>query len=140
MRRRYNGHVQLAFFIGKGGVGKTTTSAAYAADLARRHPRSSVLVVSTDPAHSLADVLELKLGDRPQRLKLSGARLFAWQLNAGCEFEKFLSRQRAAILEVVENATIFSRGDIEPLLDSTLPGMAEVAALIALHDLVQAGD
>ncbi len=129
--------MRLAFFIGKGGVGKTTCSAAYAAELARAHPRGSVLVVSTDPAHSLADVLQLKLGDRPQRVPLARARLFAWQLNASREFERFLAQQRDAILAVVENATIFSRADIEPLLDSTLPGMAEVAALISLHGLLQ---
>src|SRR6266404_9390050 len=80
---------RLTFFVGKGGVGKTTVSAAYAVHLAQRHPRQSVLVLSTDPAHSLADVLDHRLGDTPQRVPLAGARLFAWQVNAAREFEKF---------------------------------------------------
>ena len=55
--------VQLLFFGGKGGVGKTTCSAAVALALAERRPEARVLLISTDPAHSVADVLEVPLGD-----------------------------------------------------------------------------
>src|SRR5437868_4747204 len=120
---------KLSFFVGKGGVGKTTVSAAYAVHAALRQPRRSVLVLSTDPAHSLADVLQVRLRDAVTRLPLRGARLFAWQVNAHKEFQKFLRRQRESILDLAASATIFSRKELEPLLDSTLPGMAEVAAL-----------
>ena len=46
---------QVVFFGGKGGVGKTTCAAARAVAEAARGAR--VLVVSTDPAHSLGDAL-----------------------------------------------------------------------------------
>ena len=46
----------LVFVGGKGGVGKTTVSAAAAVRLARAHPNRRMLLMSTDPAHSLADV------------------------------------------------------------------------------------
>ncbi len=130
---------RLAFFVGKGGVGKTTVSAAYAVHTALS-VRQSVLILSTDPAHSLADVLPVRLGDRPSRVKLpaSRARLFAWQINAQKEFDKFLRRQRQAILDLAANATMFTRKEIEPLLDTTLPGMAEVAGLLALHSMLAA--
>ena len=49
--------LQLLLFGGKGGVGKTTAAAATALDLALRHPDRSMLLVSTDPAHSLQDSL-----------------------------------------------------------------------------------
>jgi len=137
---QYNATVRLQFFVGKGGVGKTTVSASYAVQLARSHPRARVLVLSTDPAHSLADVLELRLGSKPDRLPLRGARLFAWQVDAQKEFGKFLGRQRDAILDLAASASIFSRKELEPLLDTTLPGMAEVAALLALHELLESGD
>lgn len=51
---------KLVFFGGKGGVGKTTCACAWALDAAREGQRT--LLVSTDPAHSLADVLELQVG------------------------------------------------------------------------------
>ncbi len=52
---------------GKGGVGKTTMAAATALDSARGGVRT--LVVSTDPAHSLSDALEIDVPSRPERLR-----------------------------------------------------------------------
>ncbi|PTX61769.1 arsenite efflux ATP-binding protein ArsA [Melghirimyces profundicolus] len=54
---------KIAFFGGKGGVGKTTCSASYAVALARRGHKT--LLVSTDPAHSVGDLLEVKAGSDP---------------------------------------------------------------------------
>lgn len=51
------------FFTGKGGVGKTTTSAATAIALAKRG--KTVLLVSTDPASNLDEVLGLALSAEP---------------------------------------------------------------------------
>lgn len=49
---------RVLIHMGKGGVGKTTTAAATAVRLAQDGRRT--LVVSSDPAHSLADVLEAR--------------------------------------------------------------------------------
>ncbi|HKU28627.1 MAG TPA: ArsA-related P-loop ATPase, partial [Candidatus Sulfotelmatobacter sp.] len=59
---------ELVFFVGKGGVGKTTVSSAYAVRLAARHPRNRVLLVSTDPAHSLSDLFDRKVGNSPKAI------------------------------------------------------------------------
>src|SRR5512139_1775793 len=53
----------VMLFSGKGGVGKTTLAAATAVRLAGMGSR--VLVMSTDPAHSLSDVFDVRLGARP---------------------------------------------------------------------------
>ena len=57
---------KVLFFIGKGGVGKTTTSAATSVTLAKKGYKT--LIVSTDPAHNLGDVFMIKLNDKPKKI------------------------------------------------------------------------
>ncbi|MBP1986799.1 ArsA family ATPase [Halolamina salifodinae] len=54
----------FVFFGGKGGVGKTTVSCAYARKCAEAGV--DTLVVSTDPAHSVSDVFDQQFGDVPE--------------------------------------------------------------------------
>src|SRR5262249_17514789 len=117
---------KLTFVVGKGGVGKTTVSCGLALHLAARHPRQSILLMSTDPAHSLADVLELKAKAVQQRVPGVHGQLSLWQIDSEREFGRFLARNREGVLDIVESGTFFSKGEIAPLLDTTLPGMAEV--------------
>jgi arsenite-transporting ATPase len=129
----------LTVFIGKGGVGKTTVSSAYAVRSAREG-ESRVLLISSDPAHSLADLFGTRLGDRPQAVALPGhGRLFLWQVNAEKEFRAFISKYKEALLATVESGTIFSRQEIEPLLDTALPGLAEISALLAVEHALSSG-
>ena len=131
---------ELAFFIGKGGVGKTTIASAYAARLAERHRRQRILLLSTDPAHSLADIFALPRAAspmRPARLAKAAGDLWYWQVDAEQQMQKFLGQHRRAILQVLESGTFFSRAEIEPLLNSALPGMAEMAGLLAIDEALQ---
>jgi len=130
----------LSFFVGKGGVGKTTVSSAYAVYRASANPRRPVLLLSTDPAHSLGDVFQVRIGSKPLPVPLGGpAKLTVWQVDADLQFRKFLDRYREAIVSLLESGTLFSREEIEPLLDTTLPGMAEMAALLAIHETLEGG-
>jgi arsenite-transporting ATPase len=129
--------MHLSFFIGKGGVGKTTVSSAFAVNSALGRPRESVLLVSTDPAHSLADIFEMRFSDVPRRIPTPKGKLFGWQINAEKLFEAFLGPQREEIFSLVESGSLFTRQEIEPLLSTHLPGMAEMAALIAIHQLLR---
>ena len=131
---------ELSFFIGKGGVGKTTASAAYAVHNASQFPTKPVLLLSTDPAHSLSDVLQLPLGGKATKIPLGAAgKLYAWQVNAGKQFQEFLDEHKQRILEIIDRGSLFSREDIEPLMDKSLPGMAEISALLALQSAIDSG-
>ncbi len=59
-----NGQSRTIFFAGKGGVGKTVASCITAVWLARQGYKT--LLLTTDPAAHLADVLEVPVGDDPQ--------------------------------------------------------------------------
>ncbi len=54
--------MKIIFMVGKGGVGKTTTTALLSIALARRG--YDVLAVSLDPAHNLSDVFSTNIGNR----------------------------------------------------------------------------
>jgi arsenite-transporting ATPase len=130
---------RLTFFIGKGGVGKTTVSSAYALHRAA-HPRGKgrkkpVILVSTDPAHSLEDVFQRKLGNSVRNI--GGLRV--WQIDAQKQFDRFMKDVRGPLLELMEQGTFFTKEEVEPFLDSTLPGMAEVSALLTIAELVESG-
>src|SRR6185437_13516872 len=93
---------------------------------------SRVLLLSTDPAHSLFDVFELRSSKEKQRVRVGGRRFDLWQLQAEREFREFLNVYREAVLDVLASGTIFSREEIAPLLEATIPGMSEVSALLVL--------
>ena len=95
------------------------------------------MLFRSDPAHSLADMLQIPLKSAPRRIKKTKGHLSAWQIDSDKEFKKFLSANRNAILNIVENGTFFSKEEIAPLLDTTLPGMAEVAGLLAIQELLE---
>lgn len=127
---------RLTFFIGKGGVGKTTLASTYAVHRASRARSNRVLLVSSDPAHSLADIFGVRLGSAPKRVPAAKGQLFLWHIDAEKEFRSFLARRKEALLRAVESGTLFTRAEIEPLLDTALPGMAELGALLALRRIV----
>lgn len=127
---------ELAFFIGKGGVGKTTVAVAYALHAVRKNPRSRMLLVSTDPAHSLGDVLRRKLGGSPKAVSVGGGKLWAWELDAAGLFGAFFRQYKQSILEIVERGSLFSGAEISPLLETALPGMSEISALLAIRDAI----
>jgi arsenite-transporting ATPase len=70
------GAPRFLFFTGKGGVGKTTLSCAAAVALADSGRR--VLLISTDPASNLSEVLGTQLSSQPLRLQTA---LTLWALN-----------------------------------------------------------
>src|SRR5205085_7481878 len=76
----------VVFFGGKGGVGKTTCSAAFALAASRRGKR--VLLVSTDPAHSTSDIFERKIGGAERELL---PKLSAIEIDADREAARYIA-------------------------------------------------
>ena len=52
------------------------------------------------------------------------------------QIQSFLKRERDDLLNLLNQGSLFTRDELEPLLDTSLPGMAEVAALLAMDELL----
>jgi arsenite-transporting ATPase len=136
---------QTIFVGGKGGVGKTTISAALAVQLAMQDLK--VLVVSTDPAHSLGDALDedLRRGiGKPVTLTdpLTAGRLDASEVNAEAALKEF--RESLASFDIDRLASslgispdlLESLGlrEFSGLLNNPPPGLDELVALANVMD------
>ena len=126
---------RFRFFGGKGGVGKTTSAAAAAVAAADRGQR--VLLVSTDPAHSLADALDTKLSARPRRLGVRVGTLMAVELDADRALTRWIAARRRPLRTVADRGTYLDEEDVDRLLALSLPGVDELIGLIELHRLAR---
>ena len=123
---------RLVFYAGKGGVGKTTCAAAGALAEAARTRRLHVLIVSTDPAHSLGDALGVRLAASPHRVV---ARVDAVELDAPRAFERWLAEHRRPLGDVLEHGTWLDRDDVDALLDLSIPGVDELLGILEIARL-----
>ena len=123
-------NIQLLLFGGKGGVGKTTASAATALELALRHPEKSLLLVSTDPAHSLQDSF---FGAKtPPNLKIL-------ELDAQACLHAFQEKNRQRLMEIASRGTFLDEEDVNRFLALSLPGMDELMAFLGISRWVKEG-
>jgi len=124
---------RVLLFTGKGGVGKTTLAAATAASLAA-HGRKA-LVVSTDPAHSLGDALDVRLGAAPSEVD-SADGLFACQIDPRGLVDEAWGDLRGHLRTVLAGAGV-DEIDAEEL--TVLPGVEELLALAEVRRLASSG-
>jgi arsenite-transporting ATPase len=122
------GHAgRLLLFAGKGGVGKSTCAAAAAISLSSSR---DVLLCSTDPAGSLADVLGTAA-------ETPAARLRVLQIEPAAQFGQLRERYAAAVDTALERVGLsgsaaLDRRVIEALWDLSPPGIDELAATAAM--------
>lgn len=116
-------NIQLLLFGGKGGVGKTTASAATALALALRHPEKSLLLISTDPAHSLQDCFS---GAKPP------VNLKVLELDAQAYLHDFQQKNRQRLHEIASRGTFLDEEDINRFMELSLPGMDELMAFLEI--------
>jgi arsenite/tail-anchored protein-transporting ATPase len=117
------GGAPIIFVGGKGGVGKTTVAAALGVQFAGAGER--VLVVSTDPAHSLGDIFDARIGDREVELL---PRLYGMEVDADAEMERYLARVASNMREFVRPA-MYAEIERQMELARNSPGAAEAALL-----------
>jgi len=122
---------RILLFTGKGGVGKTTVAAATA--LAAAEMGHKTLVMSTDPAHSLADALDHPIGPEPGEIR---PNLYGQELDIYYSIKKYWSNMRELILSVLQ-----WRGMDRMIAEemAVLPGMEETAAFLWLELFYRAG-
>jgi arsenite/tail-anchored protein-transporting ATPase len=113
--------MRVVLFTGKGGVGKTTVACATAMRISRSGLKT--LVMSTDPAHSLADSLGVELG--PEPVEVAG-NLWAEQIDPQRRLEENWREIQRHAVAVLNWAGL---GEVEAEELSVIPGLDELFAL-----------
>ena len=121
---------QVVFFGGKGGVGKTTCSAAFALAASRKGQR--ILLVSTDPAHSTADIFQAPIGPVERELQ---PRLTALEIDAEGEASRYISGVKRDI-ERMFSPGVIREAHRQIEMAAASPGLLEVALLDRMIDLI----
>jgi arsenite-transporting ATPase len=119
---------QLLFFIGKGGVGKSTTSALTSVYLASKPYKT--LLVSMDPAHNQCDIFDQDFSEKPKRVS---ERLMVKEVNTDFWIEKYLKETTDQIKQTYRYESAFNLQNYFNVLQFS-PGLEEYALLLAFED------
>lgn len=126
--------IQLILFGGKGGCGKTTSSAATGIYMAERGKKT--LVLSTDPQRSLSDSFDQTIGEEATAIQ-GIHNLYGVEIDTEKLMSEWLDQHKEAILDIAEAGTYFKKEDLAEFFELSLPGMDEFVALIRLVDLMK---
>jgi len=124
--------MRILLYTGKGGVGKTSMSAATALRCSELGYRT--IVVSTDPAHSLGDSFDQRIGPEPLEL---APNLWAQEINLLHQMQRHWGRVQTYL------SAIFAWRGMDSLVaeeTSTLPGMEELASLMQIAYLAESNE
>jgi arsenite-transporting ATPase len=123
--------MRILLFSGKGGVGKTSLAAATGLHLSRLGYRT--LVMSVDPAHSLADSFDLRTslftGDTSDPLSIN-ERLAIHEVNIQKEIKRHWREISSYVISVLRTTGI---SDVEAEELAILPGMEELSAMMYVN-------
>jgi arsenite/tail-anchored protein-transporting ATPase len=123
--------MRILLFSGKGGVGKTSLAAATGVTLAELGHRT--LVMSIDPAHSLADSFDLEVElfhTRTSDPLAINDRLSIFELNIQREVKRHWQQISSYVISVLRTTGI---GDVEAEELAILPGMEELSAMMYIN-------
>ncbi|MEL6657355.1 MAG: TRC40/GET3/ArsA family transport-energizing ATPase [Bacteroidota bacterium] len=123
--------MRIILFTGKGGVGKTTVAASTALQAAKEGKKT--LIISTDPAHSLSDALDMELSPEPMEI---APNLYAQEFDVYYSMQKYWDNMRNLM------NTIFRWRGVKGVVAeelSVLPGMEEASAFLWLEKYYEEG-
>ncbi len=122
---------RLIFFGGKGGVGKTTCAVSAALHVSSHFATGPVLLLSTDPAHSLSDSLAgISL---PENLEIM-------EFDAAHYLEEFKTRNGDRLREIADRGTFLDKQDVSRFLDLSMPGLDEFFGFLEIARMVEETD
>jgi len=123
--------MKVLFFVGKGGVGKSTSSALFALKLARGG--RSVFLNSIDPAHNLHDIFRAPLEARPREI-VPG--LLAAETDLAAWVKRYLQETEREFKSIYRYQESFNLHRYFRTLRYS-PGLEEYAVLLALQDTIR---
>ncbi|MBN2259038.1 MAG: TRC40/GET3/ArsA family transport-energizing ATPase [Clostridiales bacterium] len=121
---------KIIFYGGKGGVGKTTCSTANSIFYANKGLKT--LLISTDPAHSISDVLEMKIGKKIINIR---ENLDGLEIDPEYEAELYIDRIRENMKTILSNVIV---EEINKQLDAAVvsPGTHESALFDKMAEII----
>lgn len=125
-----NNDRKFLFYIGKGGVGKSTVSSLTAIELSRN---KNVLLVSLDPAHNLSDIFQTQLSTKPKNIT---PNLSVLEINISENIKKYLSEVENDLVKSNTYLSAFNLLDEFKILKDS-PGIEEYGILIAFQDIIK---
>jgi len=134
-----NENLQFILFGGKGGVGKTTSSAATAVHLANARPDKKILIFSTDPAHSLSDSFDCRIGDTITKIE-GFDNLSALEMDAEKLHKSFMDDHQYDLVQLANRATYFNTKQLKGTFAMSYPSSFEFMALMKMIELVESGE
>ena len=129
---------QLVMVSGKGGVGKTTLACALARQLAQQQLQETIMLLSTDPAHSLGDVLNVAVDNIPTPLS-DTPNLQVRALDARALLDQFRQHYGPVLELLVERGSFVQGDDLNPVWDMGWPGLDELMALLEIEKILREG-
>ncbi|MBW4418024.1 MAG: ArsA family ATPase [Myxacorys californica WJT36-NPBG1] len=128
--------LQLAMFSGKGGVGKTTLACGFARHWAQQFPTERILLLSTDPAHSIGDVLQVEVSNTARTLE-DLPNLSIRAIAAADLLQDFKAKYGSILELLVERGSFVEKGDLSPVWDLSWPGLDELMGVLEIQRLLR---
>ncbi len=125
---------KIYFFLGKGGVGKSTTSTLTAIESSLKNEK--VLLASMDPAHNLRDLFEREITQEPVKIN---ANLFVSEINLDYWVEEYLKDVERQLAKSYAYLTALSLEKSFEIIRYS-PGIEEYALLRAFKAYVKKYD